>query len=191
MNEFNLCSHNSMSYLRPKKWYLYPFRFIAKCQSKSIKEQIENYGIRIFDLRIGFGKDCCLEFRHGYMSFKGDVYDVLNYLNKYKVWVRLIYEDTQERGFNKEVKSQLFSSYCGLLERKYSNIKFFEGRRKSDWMLLYEFKNKIELNQKVGSMTSKIWAIWPWLYAITHNKSNRKKHENSEKCLVLDFINHD
>ena len=25
-------SHNTMTYLKPSKWYLYPFIFIAKCQ---------------------------------------------------------------------------------------------------------------------------------------------------------------
>ena len=31
-----LGTHNSMSYLPLKKWYMYPFRFMAKCQKLSV-----------------------------------------------------------------------------------------------------------------------------------------------------------
>nr|DAH01868.1 MAG TPA: hypothetical protein [Crassvirales sp.] len=31
-----LGTHNSMSYLKPKRWWMRPFHFIAKCQSRHI-----------------------------------------------------------------------------------------------------------------------------------------------------------
>ena len=44
-----LASHNTLSYLSPRKFYLKPFKFIARCQSKTIEEQYSNYDIRFFD----------------------------------------------------------------------------------------------------------------------------------------------
>ena len=41
-------SHNTMTYLKPSKWYLYPFIFVAKCQSIDYKKQF-NCGVRWFD----------------------------------------------------------------------------------------------------------------------------------------------
>jgi len=46
-----LGSHNSWSYLPPKKWYMKPFRFTAQCQDWDIKTQYE-HGVRCFDLRL-------------------------------------------------------------------------------------------------------------------------------------------
>lgn len=46
-------SHNSWSYLKPKYWYqwiLYPW---AKCQSKTITDQLDS-DVRVFDLRVRF-----------------------------------------------------------------------------------------------------------------------------------------
>lgn len=50
-----LASHNSMTYLPIKKWWLKPFRFIAQCQNKTIEEQYQA-GVRMFDIRIAFNK---------------------------------------------------------------------------------------------------------------------------------------
>ena len=36
-----LQAHNSWSYLKPKVWWLRPFAFMARCQSKDIFEQYE------------------------------------------------------------------------------------------------------------------------------------------------------
>ena len=46
-HKFKIGSHNSMTYLPPKKWYMYPFKFVAKCQSSTIEEQYEKYSIRV------------------------------------------------------------------------------------------------------------------------------------------------
>ena len=65
-------SHNSLSYIKPKKWYLMPFHFMARCQSKDYVKQYETYGVRLFDVRIWFDKDGNPEVRHGLMSFDID-----------------------------------------------------------------------------------------------------------------------
>ena len=73
-----------------------------------------------------------------------------------------------------------------MLEEKYPNIKFCNGRRKYDWKVLYDFKysepNMIELYSSVTSLfksDSKILRVlddwWPWLYARLRNKKNLNK----------------
>ena len=176
-------THNSMTYLPPKNWWMYPFRFIAKCQSKDLTEQYYKYGVRIFDLRIAYDEYGCPEFRHGSMIYKGDVYEHLQYLNSLpeKVYVRLILEKNGHEDY--------FIKDCKVFEDKYPNIIFFQGNRKSDWKKLYTFKQPdLPLTQMISSMTWKIWDDWwPWLYARIMNKKNRAKYKDAE-YLLLDFI---
>ena len=46
-----LASHNSLSYIKPKKWWEKLINFTSKCQSYDIETQYE-YGVRLFDIRI-------------------------------------------------------------------------------------------------------------------------------------------
>lgn len=75
------------------------------------------------------------------------------------------------------------------MENIYPNLKFFCGRRKGDWKLIYQFKNQDpEIVQKISSMTWKIWDDWyPWLYAHFMNKKNRAEAD-SKKWMLIDFI---
>lgn len=172
-----LASHNTMSYLKPKHWYLYPFRFIAKCQNKTIKEQYKS-GVRWFDIRVSFDKNNNPEFRHGLMIFKGDFFKIFDYLNtKDDVIVRILLEKN----------SPLYFYLCEHLERKYINIKFCGGKRKSDWKQIYEFKNEVKytLEENYASMPSnpKWYSLWPWLYSKLY-----KKRETDKDYLMIDFI---
>lgn len=183
-----LGTHNSMSYLPIKKWYLYLFKFIAKCQSKSIQYQYE-LGARMFDIRVSFNYQEP-EFRHGLISYKGDVFNTLQDLNNLgdKVYVRLILE-LNKFTVDKELKENFFCNFCKYVDNKYRNIEFFCGRRKDTWEQLYVFKTPdIEIAQKIGSMASnKLWSVFPWLYARLFNKKS-KSNSDKDEWLLLDFI---
>lgn len=178
-------THNSMTYLKPYKWYMYPFKFIAKCQSVSIEKQYE-LGARMFDIRVSFDKYGLPEFRHGHMVFEGDVYKTLDFLNKKGVYVRLLLEVNK---YDK-VKEEHFIDFCHLCEEYWTNIKFFCGRRKYDWKQLYKFElDDIDVVQKVSSMTGTILDDWcPWFYARIMNKRNIREHKDN-RWLLIDFIN--
>lgn len=179
-----LGTHNSMSYLPPKKWYLNLFKFMAKCQNLDIFDQYK-LGAKMFDIRISFD-GYQPEFRHGLIAFKGDVESTLIALNSYKnVYVRLILE-TDEYSKKQE---ELFIMMCKEWEKEYTNIKFFCGRRKYDWKQLYKFKlDDIEVVQKIASMTgTKLDDLFPWLYAKFFNKRNYKDWD-AKKWLLLDYI---
>lgn len=182
-------SHNTMTYLKPKKWYMYPFQFIARCQSKSIEEQYEKYGVRMFDLRIAYDNNLDREFRHGAMAYKGDVIKVLDYLRDKDVYVRLTLEHNDKDDLKSALVEACFIDDCKKWEEYYPGIKFFNGRRKSDWKQLYKFKiSDLEITQMVSSMTgTKLDDWWPWIYAKTHNKSNYKKYQDVD-YLLMDFV---
>ena len=75
-----LCSHNTMSYRRPKEWYLWPVRFMSQCQQCDYKTQHEKYGVNCFDLRLFWDKNGNVEFRHGGCSFDAsDFNEILKY----------------------------------------------------------------------------------------------------------------
>lgn len=172
-----LGSHNTMTYLKPKKWYMYPFQFLARCQSKNIEEQY-NLGARWFDLRIAFDKHCNPYFKHGLMDYKGNVFDVLDFLaTKDDVIVRILLEKD----------SPLFYNFCEHIESKYPNIKFCGGERKSDWKYVYTFKSipSYSMEECYSSMPSnpKWYGIFPKIYAKLH-----KDKITNKDYLLIDFV---
>lgn len=162
-----------------------PFKWMAQCQSKPLEEQYR-LGAKIFDIRISYNKQNIPEFKHGMMTFKGDVYEYLHYLNSLKdIYVRITLETSKEDSR----QEKLFIDECNSLESRFPNITFFNATRKFDWKRLYKFKvEDLSLTQLVGSMSGrKIDGLWPKLYAILHNKQNLEV--NKDKSFVLiDFI---
>lgn len=173
-----LGSHNTMTYLKPQKWYLYPFRFIARCQSKNIEKQY-GAGARWFDLRIAF-KGNTPYFKHGLMDYKGNVYKILEYLNtKEDVIVRILLED--------DTNGEIYSNFCSTIEDIYTNIKFVGGHRKSDWTQIYHFKRKVSytMEEWYASMPSnpKWYGIYPRLYSLLKGRKN-----TDADYLLIDFV---
>lgn len=183
-----LGTHNSMSYLPPKKWHMHPFRFMARCQHLDIKEQYK-LGARMFDIRISYDKEGTPEFRHGSMAFKGNVEEVLKYLNstKARVYIRLILEVKNSKDLERQQRK--FIDDCTRWETMYKGITFFCGRRKFDWEQVYKFpKDDIEVIQKVSSMTGTVLDdLCPILYARLYNKKNYREWD-ATNWLLLDFI---
>lgn len=176
-------THNSMSYLPPKRWWMKPFRWIAQCQSKSLEEQYK-LGARIFDIRIDYND--APVFKHGLMEFKGNVYETLKYLNSLEgIYVRLTLE-TSKANLEKE---NSFIRDCSLWEKQFQNITFFNATRKFDWKRLYKFKvEDLPLTQLVGSMSGrKIYKLYPKLYSLLHNRQNLEVNRHKE-FILIDFI---
>lgn len=186
-----LASHNTMSYLKPKKWWMRPFHFIAKCQSKTIYEQYK-LGIRMFDLRITYDKHNLPVFAHGSMIFKNsDVINILSQINKWgDCYVRLVLE-INKTCKNIDTFTKFFNIDTEHWRQSYKNINFFEGTRKYDWFIVNKelHKNNPLYIQKVSSMTGTIlddW--WPRLYAMFNNKRNIDKHKNDDVWMFIDFV---
>lgn len=61
-------THNTMSYLPVRQWWLRPFRKFGQCQDKDIFQQWES-GARYFDLRVRFNADGDAVFAHGLLEY--------------------------------------------------------------------------------------------------------------------------
>lgn len=190
-------SHDSMSYATPERWYLRPFHFVARCQSKTIEEQYEDYGIRLFDMRVRWDdKAHCWKFAHGFMTFKtAPVEEVFAWLNSKKdVYVRLILE------YNRPVKNQdevdeLFVKSCEKWNAEFTDIKWFEFTRKYDWKRMFYNDVKAPSMYQASSSTTCLMSVkfpwlddwWPWLYAKLQNRDNVRQGTTAE-YLLLDFV---
>lgn len=191
-------THNSMTFLRPAKWYGWFMIPFARCQSDGLKEQWYA-GARVFDLRIYFDNQSEeWEFAHGLMNLQKEetfsklVRRLSNTALEAKedVYIRIILEKW-------ELLSQCnyFAETCKALENLYENnpyIHFFGGNRKGDWKKLYTFKGDTPdslNNQWVSSMAED--ARWyekflPFAYARRCNKKN--KENVKPKFNLFDFI---
>ena len=200
-----LGSHNTMSYQPPRTWWGKILRFTAKCQSANLYDQFHKYGCRLFDFRVRFSKNGDLVFAHGVVEFHGHVKTFIKYLDAIAeqvnepVYARIILESNKPMD-DQDLQDEHFCYFCEQIQKECPHIIFFGGRRKYDWSKLYEFYTvEPELDDKYssttelfggehGSLRAKIDDIWPWLYAKTHNKKNRKKGTTKD-CLFIDFVN--
>lgn len=188
-------SHNTMTYLPIKNWWLFPGLLIARCQNHNIEEQFKN-GARVFDLRIYFDtKSMRWEFAHGLINFKSkkSVTEIIQNIRQLKettqddVYVRLILEK-----WTSESECRYFSTRCKVYELGCPELKFIGGNRKGDWKKLYTFKTDVPdnlNNQWVSSMAKDArWyeKIMPFLYARRMNKKNRLRMK--EKLNLFDFV---
>lgn len=187
-------THNSMTYLRPQKWYGWFIIPFARCQRKTIEEQWHD-GARCFDLRIRFTKKGEPYFAHGLYECTHEVkpIDVLVQLDRLilrynqPAFVRLILEDPDKQNHN----VFYFKQFCQEWSKN-KLIRLFGGNRKGDWKKLYTFKDDVPdslNNQWVSSMAED--ARWyekflPFAYAWRCNKRN--KENVKPKFNLFDFI---
>lgn len=191
-----LASHNTLSYLPPKKWWLRPLKFMARRQSVPLETQYRVYGIRFFDFRVSFDKDGDVIFKHGLFEYKSDktIYEYLNWLinqGDNKIIVRILLEEFKQ---NAE-KEEKFRELCSNLESIYPTIKFCGGTYKRGNQV-YKFKkykniSYTELHSSVTNTYGWVDEFFPWVYAKLKNKYNIKRMENNKdfNYLMIDFVN--
>lgn len=193
-----IASHNTMSYLKPDKWYMIPFRFIGKCQSLSIFEQYK-LGIRMFDLRVIYDDKGHPKFAHGAIVYKdSNVETILWIINNWtQCSVRIVLECNNKYKRDKykrelERQTTLFRRDVDRWLLQYPNIRFFECTRKFDWFRVKVFKKlpTPKYIQKIGSMSGKlIYKIWPRLYAMLNNKHILySTPQNNDVWTFVDFV---
>lgn len=202
----NIGTHNSLTYLTPKKWWQKLIKFTAKCQAVDYEEQYR-LGARVFDVRLWYDDDLKMEVRHGRIAYKIGYtvfFNMLEFLEeKGDCYVRILCEEDSFAKNDPIVidKEKCFIEDCRYIESMYDNIKFFGGNRKYDWKVLYNFKNKDipTLVDRYSSTTSlfksnKKWLavlddLCPILYAKLKNKTLIKEHNDKDGYLFIDFIN--
>ena len=191
-NNYILGSHNSWSYLPPLHWWMWPFKFMAKCQSKTIKEQYE-LGVRCFDLRVLFDKYGVVYVAHGFMKYDIDFSELnenLKWLNdKGDCYVRLIHEVRRKSQYTPNAVDY-FRQFCEYVKTKYLCIYFWCGRNLYNWEFDYHFSPKPSCHEDYSSVSKPklIDDWWPWLYSKLNNKKILAKGTDKE-ILLIDFVN--
>lgn len=188
-----LGSHNTFTYLRATTLIQRIIKSTWNCQRVDYKKQYA-LGIRCFDVRLHWQKGRW-EAAHGGAHFRVDFEDFLRFCNEScnalngKVYIRLVYESGTRGG------EAQFVATCQEWEQKYPKITFFEGVRKKDWKILYEFKYRPNMEQYVSSMQEKspLKKIQPKRYAQKHNRSNMQKAEGlpDGSIALFDFVDID
>lgn len=186
-----LGSHNSWSYLRPKKWWMRLIGFTAKCQKHDIYTQYLDDGVRCFDLRLRF--DNHLDFIkvvHGPIEYDtpwlGACLDWLN--NKDDVFIRVILDVRSKRSYTTKQKA-LFAEKCAWLQLMFPNIKFFGGQNLYNYQVEYDFGNNVSMEENYSSVKAPKWIDdwFPWFYAKRHNEEIVKKGTDKD-VLLIDFV---
>ena len=204
-----LGSHNTMTYLKPRKWWQWFGRFIAKCQKLPIEEQYEK-GARWFDIRISIpmknGEHTEPIFSHGLVDYKGKTpAEVFKFLGEHKdTYCRIVLE----KGGEKE--EDLFKFYVMSWMNIYG-MNVTQVARKGVWQNIIEPNAECpygpckdlyascngdypQYQNLPGILRSKTWSgyiidgLWPWIYAKLNNKKNLKKYKNEKITLLIDFI---
>lgn len=179
-----LGSHNSMSYLPLKNWWVAPFNFMARCQKVDYRKQYEQFGVRLFDLRIGFFNGDCPMFCHGLANFKGDVNEVLRYLNEQgDCTIRIILEKGDQ---------DIFKRWVAHWRATFRDINWTTGVAKKGWQDLCGMKS-IEkyIRHLYSSMQgTKLDDLCPWLWAKRNNEKIFANLDKNEPVYVMvDFVN--
>lgn len=178
-----LGSHNTMSYLPLRNWWLYPFRFMARCQSVDYRQQYNRYGVRLFDLRIGFFEGDCPMFCHGLANYKGDVNEVLAWVNsKGDCTVRIILEKGDE---------DVFMRWINHWKSTFRNISWVCGVRKKDWKDLCGMVSieSVTKHYYASMQGNKINDLYPKLWAKKYNHRYRMCVNDTDPYYVMfDFI---
>ena len=186
-------SHNSWSYLTPKKFWMKLLAFTAKCQSYDIKTQYEKYNVRCFDLRVRFNKDKLI-IAHGMIEYNISEEKLLNdleYLNsKRDVCIRILHEVRTKEQYTEESINN-FVDFIVKLQCKFLNIKFWCGRNLYNWEYDYEFPYKPSCEEKYSSVCSpKLIDDWyPRIFAKRNNKQILKEGTDKD-ILLIDFVNY-
>ena len=196
-----LGSHNSLTYLPCRKWWMYLINWAAKCQSKTLNTQFHD-GAKYFDFRVRF-KDGKPVIAHGLIEYKGNIDHMvanLNYFAEYfgeTIYLRFVLE------YNK-IPEDFASQMASLVDLvryyrgKYPNITYtyvmsnwneqkaatYYSKDKDTPTLIHKYSSVLKEKRFLGI---------PYWYAKLHNKKNRKafKHvleDKDSKVLMLDFV---
>lgn len=186
-------SHNSWSYLRPKKWWMRLIAFTAKCQRHSIAEQYLVDDVRCFDLHIRINKLGVTTVVHGPIEYcnLSELFDLFRFFNERgNVYVRMLLDvRTKYAMADYDNQAFYFGLWCEEFERTYPNITFWCGRMVKGWRLAYKFRQEPTCDEMYGSVMKPkwFWGIYPWLYAKIHNRKNLTNGTESD-IMLIDYV---
>ena len=192
-----LGSHNSWSFLPPRKWWQKALAFTARCQRLNIQQQYEA-GVRCFDLRL---RRINGDWHVVHNSFDYANLDVPSFMGP-RVWrdllgldfkgdclVRVVHDVRREKDYKEEDVKE-FRSLCHDLQREFKHIKFWCGRNLYNWQVDYDFDFKPRCTEMYASVCSPhlIDDWFPLLYACRNNAWIRREEYKPDEVLLIDFV---
>ena len=196
-----LASHNTFTYLTPRKWWGRLLAFTARCQRVDYNRQLD-LGAQMFDLRVRFDKYGNPVVCHGLIEYDDPVFDVgfaLLLLNSraetesIPYYVRVVLESKHPDAYQKEC----FRKYCADLVTCAPHIVFFGGNDRSDWGCknpVYDFGTPLpDIDEKHASTTAlfprfpRLDDLCPILYARLFNHRDIEQGTTHE-WLMIDFV---
>lgn len=194
-----LGSHNSLSYLPCRKWWMYLINWAAKCQSKTLSEQYHS-GVRYFDIRLKWNdKKEDWVIAHGLIEYKGNIRKVLETIDSLakfyneKVYVRFLLE-YNKRPDDEATKILKLNSFVRCMRGEYFNITYHLVETKWDEKVIETYSDDIILVHAYSSVLGYKRFFWiPYLYAKLYNKESRKTskmtlEDTVNRVLMLDFV---
>jgi len=181
-----IASHNSWSYLSPRRIWMYLVAPFSRCQSKSIDGQLA-LGVRMFDMRIKI-VNSKVYLAHGLMEFEfiPTLSDLAKIQKVEGCSIRILLEN--RRPDNDSVK--IFKAIAVSLKNQYPTIQWFggHGAHGSDWGRHY-----VRLSPTPGYTEDHasvsvegLLRIFPRIYAKRFNK--RIKAAKHEQPVMIDFV---
>ena len=189
-----LGTHNSMTYLKPRKWWMRLINFTAKCQSVDLETQVAKYGVHYIDIRVKLNKGK-LVLAHGLVEYDLTPYQACGKIAAYasthkdeQFYLRVMLEND----FNDtEEQRNAFRIFCSIINGSNvcKNLHIVGGYEKKNGTKIYEFNDcDLDICGAFSSMSSnKLIHLWPWLYAKKHNKESYENGTDKD-VLMLDFI---
>lgn len=193
-----LGSHNSLSFLKPKKWWMKLFNFYYQTQNKNLVEQIKS-GVHMFDIRVRFTNDGRVIICHNSWEYKHsfDIEDFVNIIldtirihkiDDEKYYIRLVLEISDTR-LGQEL---MFIDLGNCFKNKTDdNIVIFGGQRKWDWERVIITIPDLFVACPVSTMDKRCrWyeKFCPRLFAKRMNERNMKLWKDQQCIVAFDFI---
>lgn len=174
-------SHNTFTFLSPKHKFFNLFKWLWRCQDKTIDEQYKA-GVKYFDIRVSSG----YKFAHGLVTLDTD-YMLLGYILTYikntfpNAKCRIILErgNTKETAtFVTHVINLLASKYFYPILEQYVHQIIV----KKDWKIIYD-NPKMNLEIKDYSYVPRYSDKSFW-YNLTHFKFDTIKHHSKSNPTI-------
>lgn len=203
-----LASHNSLSYIKPEKWWMYLINFTSKCQSHDIETQYEE-GVRLFDIRVRRtvivpDSYYCTKSAHGLITYDFYIADALHYLNGLSTKEDPIYIqlNLENKKYEEDRDYTWFKTTFDLYKKRFPNLIFCGGYAKHPWRKLidcedptidqknWEFMDftwQPTTKEKIKRFFANLFHFSPKYWA----KKNNQKYKSagtSADFLMLDFV---
>lgn len=177
-----LGTHNSITYMKPRRWWIRPFAWMAKCQTMTLKQQWDA-GVRCFDFRVRKASfiDSNAYLCHGIAEYDCRLYEALDMLKELcaadneQVYVRLAAE-TGDPNFD----------VCDL-QYKYGSFRWQICSRKNGWSVHYNSFgiDFVEAQESPGNIADAVKGP----HALLHKQWDKLERIVNRNCIVsMDFV---